>query len=523
MEETKPNLTLKSKKALPAVIFIALISLSIWGIYSVEKASPSDHAAFSSVTEPVYRGTSETKRIDFPNGDFFEIKSLTPDSGPQWLSHSVFIPGKNIEVASVNGNQEFMSIENTEDLPLQTLFIQTTQCDAVISICAAYNDDKVHNIRIPIQEKERPLRIRTVTSPEPGYVFTGGCALEKGESTHLWYLLSRDKTKPLFDFDNKYLAKSWGVNSMDDSRARLCTDGYYFELMSNYLPYKEGSLFRMPACYAGASFVRYPMSRVGSEVGYAMLRLSAATQNENGYWETGPYSLWLESDFDIGSGFYDTRFNTEFASALVDAYPIYHDKTLLEALIRYTEYFINHAKHDHINVGSGWLVRDYAPYNKNISYKQTHSSLNHQLAETLFLMKLDNMLRAADPKEIRGFGKYDFVRNPQIITNLTERLLCGIENSAEYWIMEDHNLKYSYGYEGSVELTDYPSLTYNDLYDLNKYIEGNTGETNEKLEMLMAEKKQWMDANGVTDYRKPEGEEKTDNSETQETQNNTVT
>ncbi len=56
-------------------------------------------------------------------------------------------------------------------------------------------------------------------------------------------------------------------------------------------------------------------------------------------------------------------------------------------------------------------------------------------------------------EKIRSFVKYSFVRNPQIITNLAKRMLRG---------------------------------------------------TNEKLEMFIAGKKQWIDAKGVADYRNAE-------------------
>jgi len=451
----------------------------------------------------VYRGSADTRRVDFSNGDVFEIRRLTPGEDDVWLSHSVFIPGKDIIISYTNEKQELESQTTTNNLPFKTLFIQTTECDAVISICGAYSEDDVFHTRFPLADKENPLSVRTTSSPEPGYVFSGGCSLKTGQSSQLWYILSRRKEnlEPFFNFSNVYYVQSWCMNGMDDSRARLCTDGYYYEVLDNYLPSQDGTLFRMPACYAGVSFARYPTCRMVSEVGYAVLRLSASSQNKQGYWETGPYSVWLQSDFGIGAGFYDTRFNTEFASGLVDTYESYHDKDLLAAIINYTQYFIEHTQSCHITVGDGWLVRDYAPARRSMAYRPTHSSLNHQIAEIIYLNKLDKLLRSLSEDEQEIFMDCEFVKDPQIITGLSDKMLRGVENTANYWVMPDHNLNYAYGYNGSSFLPDYPYLTYNDLYDLNKQLKEMKGHTNQVLEYLMGEKKQWMDANGVTGYR----------------------
>ena len=50
--------------------------------------------------------------------------------------------------------------------------------------------------------------------------------------------------------------------------------------------------------------------------------------------------------------------------------------------------------------------------------------------------------------------------------------------------------------------TDYPSLTYNDLFNLQAYLTEKNGEQNQTIYNLMYHKLYWMWANNVTDYKR---------------------
>jgi hypothetical protein len=88
------------------------------------------------------------------------------------------------------------------------------------------------------------------------------------------------------------------------------------------------------------------------------------------------------------------------------------------------------------------------------------------------------------------------------LSALADKLLLAIEDSGADWIRKDKNLHYSYSADGTYGGTDYPYLTYNDLYNLQKLLAARTGKTNDTLTMLMKYKKAWMDTNGVTGYLK---------------------
>jgi len=131
-----------------------------------------------------------------------------------------------------------------------------------------------------------------------------------------------------------------------------------------------------------------------------------------------------------------------------------------------------HAQTNAIPTQSGILVEDYSHPDGNLP---THISLNHQLAEILFLYE---------------------TRDPTAIET-AEQMLRGIEDTVQYWIRADKNLHYACYPNGTFGGVDYPYLTYNDLLALNTYLGGN-----ESLERLMEAKRMWMDKNNITEYNR---------------------
>ena len=85
---------------------------------------------------------------------------------------------------------------------------------------------------------------------------------------------------------------------------------------------------------------------------------------------------------------------------------------------------------------------------------------------------------------------------------LADRMLLAIVDTGSGWVMPNHNLYYSIKPDGTYVEGDYPYLTYNDLYDLRKYLSSSERSELETLTYLMGEKLQWMQKNGVTGYEK---------------------
>ena len=109
--------------------------------------------------------------------------------------------------------------------------------------------------------------------------------------------------------------------------------------------------------------------------------------------------------------------------------------------------------------------------------------MNHQLAEILLLYHLS-----------------DSLQDPQL-SALADRMLLAITDTTASWIQPNSNLHYAVYPDGSYGGLDYPYLTYNDLYAVQKELEARRGSRDPELDRLMANKKLWMDANGITGYR----------------------
>lgn len=483
------------------VVFISIITLFSAMSSMVCGDGTEDYCAdILTKSEDAVKGDIEEKIIRFKNNDLFSISKISPYPSGGHIEKTIFLPGEHIEVSFFDSKENFVKQLSHLHLPLKTLYIKTTACNAVLSIGAVYNVDSKYSTIVPNFKKEVPLTAEAVESPVRGYVFTGNFDLLPSEIGEFWYIVSENTDDKFYDMDDEYTKTALRINEMSKDEIRLCHDGFYFKAPTTYTPYRENMLYKQPSCYTGVSFARYGQSPLLDELGYAIMRLSLQNQNEKGFWPTTLTVDWLKSDFNIKNNFYDTRFNTDMATGLVTTYEKYHDKYFLNALFRYTEYFINHAQTLNIESTNGILVRDYAGDENSL---KTHSSLNHHASEIIYLNFLYDMLRTLDEETKMYFQNYEFVKDPEIISTLSSKMLKGIEDTEDFWIMKNGNLRYAYGYTGtSNTMLDYPYLTYNDLLILNNQIKEKNGEGNEVIERLMTSKKLWMDENNITGYLK---------------------
>ena len=263
---------------------------------------------------------------------------------------------------------------------------------------------------------------------------------------------------------------------------RWCYDGYYWPAPSTYLPHGKQVYYRMPLPYLCRSFLGVAsVYRLADDLAPCMIDTMLLQQNELGFFPTYSESTWLSEDYKIPSGFYDTRFNTELAEILNNAWARYQFPQFGQALQRYAAFFVSYAEAHHRETTSGgWFVDDYYHPSGNLP---THTSLNHQLAEILLLYHLS-----------------DSLQDPQL-SALADRMLLAITDTTASWIQPNSNLHYAVYPDGSYGGLDYPYLTYNDLYAVQKELEARRGSRDPGLDRLMANKKLWMDANGITGYR----------------------
>jgi hypothetical protein len=418
----------------------------------------------------------QSKRsINFTNGDYFNILRYEfNDGNTAAVEQSIDIPGSTIEIRYVDANGDWYMSTNPQNTAKTTMYIDTDKCSLAIGVPAVYKDSYLNNTLEVIPEQESGI---TIEKTAEGYSLKYSYPGQPDTVGEIWYLYSSGK---LADWNN---ADHFKILNQDMSKtARISYDGYYYTIPYNYEPYSENMLYRHPADYIGTALVKYGDFPAANELAYAFISICAKNQNTQGFWATGPKSEWLSTDFNIGAGFYDTRFNTDFAGSLIEAYKRYGNEDFLTAAVKYGEYFKQHAQnHSYITREAGILVEDYGTVTGTQS--RTHVSLNHQLAELNFLYQL-----------------YD-VTGEESYRQLADKMLKGIEDTQDQWVLADNNLNYALHYTGTYNtMKDYPYLTYNDLYTTKKLLNNYFNRSSATIDYLMACKLEWMQANNVTGY-----------------------
>lgn len=255
----------------------------------------------------------------------------------------------------------------------------------------------------------------------------------------------------------------------------LLADGVYISMPEDYSP-REGDaphIYRTatawllgPCTYASNG----PMfTAIGKSIVYSYLDHI----NEQGFLPTEPTSGWLKSDFNIGGGFYDTRFNFDTMKRLMRAEAIWDDPEIGESVQRMLKFYCTFADQNRFNFLEHPFVPDYA--NENGSSNGALSSLNHYLSEGLLL------LRAGDT-----YGNSDYSARGW-------RVLNSINATYYRWIRDNADLWYGVYPDGWLRRGDYVEVTYNDLLDaaalLTKY---GRWEDYEGIQKLLHEKERWL-------------------------------
>lgn len=415
------------------------------------------------------------RNVTFENGDIFYMHRYNfKKNDPNNLITSLSIPGDKIEIRYIDPitNQWYMST-NIQNSAYETMYIDTDKETLIVGVPAVYLNDTTKTTLQRVPEQEKKIEI---TKENGSFRLTYQFPRNTQVMGEIWVLRSQNKLANWNDL------KHFNALKQDLSQQRRFSwDGYYFPIPSNYKPYAENMLYRHPSNYVGASFVKNGTFLATKELGYVMTKICMANQNAQGYWQTGPQSEWLMSDFAIDAGFYDTRFNTDFAENLLNAYARYNDEDFLEAVVRYGEYFISHANNNSYSTeNGGLLVEDYGHPNNHI---RTHVSLNHQLAEINLLYKL-----------------YDVTKHKPYL-ELADKMLLAIDDTKDQWVLPSNNLNYALHYTGTYNtMIDYPYLTYNDLYTTRHLLSTYFNKTSPTIQYLMDCKMEWMKANNVTGY-----------------------
>ncbi len=301
-------------------------------------------------------------------------------------------------------------------------------------------------------------------------------ALANGEHADMLAVTSK---KRLIDWTDPGAGPRWANYNLTGDN-RWCFNGYYYLSPSSYYPYGNNYYYSLPAAHIMGKMLKNPNEPASRVIGLMMLDTMQTQQNGLGFIPSKYGSTWLLDEFGIGPGFYDTRFNTDFWLACVNAMENFGADKWMPAAEKYADFFIDFAEKHHHKVSSGnregWLVEDYwSPYGG----KSTHTSLNHQASEASLLYRLAKLMKNED------------------YAVFADKMVAGIELTENKWIMPDGNLYYSYYPDGTMRDGDYPDLTYNDLIGLNRLYSERHGKESEAISHLCKSKYGWMLKNGV--------------------------
>ena len=453
-------------------------------IYNIIKNAPIfTPTNFTPITTETSTDTTnlfvKTIKTVFKNNDTYYMNRLNfKENKPDRLNISIPIKGNTITVRYIDPvKKEWVNTSNLANLKHTTLFIDTDTHSYIVSVPGVYKNVFTNNTLTVVKEKEEMVKIEK----KDGYFdLKMSFPQDKSLIGEYWYMESEKK---LVDWSTMKSFDELLPHDLSETR-RWSYDGYYFQTPSNYKPGGKNILYRHPANYTGASFARYAINPLSKNLGYVMTETCMKNQNQMGFWETGPQSDWLFKDFKIGAGFYDTRFNTDFAMSLLYAYQNYNNKEFLASAVKYAEFFLNFVKtNSYPTQNGGVLVSDYGYYKGN--YEKTHMSLNHQLAELNFLYEIY------------------FVTGEKRYLELADKMLLGIEDTRNDWVLPNGNLKYAMYYtKDTNKMEDYPYLTYNDLFNTKATLFKLFKKSNDAIEFLMSSKKIWMDNNNITGYLK---------------------
>ena len=255
----------------------------------------------------------------------------------------------------------------------------------------------------------------------------------------------------------------------------LLSDGVYVSMPEDYSPrdgdaphiYRTATAWLLGPCTYASNGPMF--TAIGKSIVYNYLDLI----NEQGFLPTEPTSGWLKSDFGIGGGFYDTRFNFDTMKRLMRAEAVWDDPEIGESVQRMLNFYCTFADRNQFNFLEHPFVPDYA--DANGSSNGALSSLNHYLSEGLLL------LRAGDT-----YGSSDYSARGW-------RVLNSINATYYRWIRDNADLWYGVYPDGWLRRGDYVEVTYLDLVDaaalLSKY---GRWKDYEGIQKLLHEKERWL-------------------------------
>lgn len=284
-------------------------------------------------------------------------------------------------------------------------------------------------------------------------------------------------TSPLVDWDTPHRMQKI-VNFDTTNEYLFLADGHYYEKPSDYSPClnEEGRfVYKTSASFVHKSAIEPNSGAYLRLLGLYLLYTRIESFNDAGYIPTPCESQWLKTDYGIGAGFYDTRFNIDALDMLLYAERLGSEPRIRETVERTLDFYLSfRAKHRFYANGS-YFAPDYL--DRDGVTAANHASLNHSIAEGLTLLKAGRQYDRADYLAA-GLELFD-----------------ELEKSWAAWLRPDGDLWYGVTRTGEMIRDDYVSVTYNDLVAAFKLFQGmGCLERYPGLYALLMNKEAWLAA-----------------------------
>ena len=282
-------------------------------------------------------------------------------------------------------------------------------------------------------------------------------------------------TSPLVDWETPHRVRKI-VNFDTTNEYLFLADGHYYEKPSDYLPCanEEGRfVYKTVASFVHKSALEPNSGAYLRLLGLYLLYTRIESYNEAGYIPTPCESQWLMMDYGIGTGFYDTRFNTDAVDALLFAEQIGTEPRIRKTVERALDFYLDFREKHRFSANGSFFTPDYLDMDGVTA--ADHASLNHLIAEGMALIKAG-----------RQYSREDYLAAGQ-------ELFDELEKSWSKWLRPDGNLWYAVTRTGEMIRDDYVSVTYNDLvaavklFDDMGYLERYPG-----LYALLMNKEAWL-------------------------------
>lgn len=282
-------------------------------------------------------------------------------------------------------------------------------------------------------------------------------------------------TSPLVDWVTPHRMQKI-VNFDTTNEYLFLADGHYYEKPSDYMPCanEEGRfVYKTAASFVHKSAIEPNSGAYLRLLGLYLLYTRIESFNTNGYIPTPCESQWLKTDYQIGPGFYDTRFNIDAVRTLIFSERSGKEPRIRETVERALDFYLDFRSRHCFLANGSLFAPDYLDINGITA--AGHASLNHSLAEGMALIEAGQQ-----------YAREDY---------LTEglRVFDELEKSWSKWIRPNGDLWYGVNRAAEMIRDDYVSVTYNDLVAMVKLLDG-TGclERYPGLYALLLSKEAWL-------------------------------